>query len=186
MSVQLTTPQYLNTAARVQQVFNSRRNAEVLRHSCPNHKGPLFPHAPVRNPAAVPDSSIAHTPGLDLWAQGRPPDSRRPALSTAFRLHGPQVDKGSDVEVNHWGWYSRCLNWRMRCLYSIAISCQWFSGAWLTVRFSSRERKLGFQRCGPLGWENPQLDPWSPNWGMHGDLLEIQGENTSLCIYLYF
>ena len=33
-----------------------------------------------------------------------------------------------------------------------------------SVRFSSRDRKVGFQRCGPLGWENPQLDPWSPNW----------------------
>ena len=69
------------------------------------------------------------------------------------------------------------------------LSCNFLpvvSRGMASVRFSSRKRKVGFQRCGPLGWENPQLDPWSPNWGIHGDLLEVQGENTSLCIYLYF
>ena len=40
------------------------------------------------------------------------------------------------------------------------LSCNFLpvvSRGMVSVRFSSRERKVGFQRCGPLGWENPQL-----------------------------
>lgn len=127
---------------------------------CLGHQGPLFPHAQSRNQAAVPPRPQECTPGVG-W---EPPVSMGPAPpfhspQHVFSLPTHQADKREHGDAGSCRYQRRRQNWIMcpfilsEFLTVVGATCV-VLGAWLTAGFPPCGCKVGFQRCGLLGWED--------------------------------